>query len=110
MINESSEPLAGRLGLDGGTAKAVRINRDAAKSHCADEWSGWGRISDDGPRQNNSDRSEDPWGNAGKAACTVVYQRTASLDSARGYNVGSEVHEGWKQTTRRNEFAVGGKV
>jgi len=26
-----------------GTAKAVRINRDAAKSHCANEWGGWGR-------------------------------------------------------------------
>jgi hypothetical protein len=43
------------------TAKASRISRNAAKSRCACEWDGWGRLSDDGPRQNNSDPSEDPW-------------------------------------------------
>jgi hypothetical protein len=31
------------------TAKASRISRQAAKSRCAREWGGWGRISDDGP-------------------------------------------------------------
>jgi hypothetical protein len=44
------------------TAKASRISRHAVKSRCACEWGGWGRLSDDGPRQHNSDPSEDPWG------------------------------------------------
>ena len=44
------------------TAKASRINRRAAKSRCACEWGGWGRLSDDGPGQNNPDPSEGPWG------------------------------------------------
>jgi hypothetical protein len=42
------------------TAKASRISRQAAKSRCAREWGGWGRLSDDDPRQNNSGPSEDP--------------------------------------------------
>jgi hypothetical protein len=44
------------------TAKASRISRQAAKSRCACEWDGWGRLSDDGSGQNNPDPSEDPWG------------------------------------------------
>jgi len=44
------------------TAKALRISRYAVKSRCARGWGGWGRVSDDGPRQHKSDRSEDPWG------------------------------------------------
>src|SRR5262249_55342833 len=44
------------------TAKASRISRHAAKSRCACERDGWGRLSDDGPRQHNSNPSEDPWG------------------------------------------------
>ena len=44
------------------TAKALRISRYAVKSRCARGWGGWGRLSDDGSRQHNSDRSEDPWG------------------------------------------------
>ena len=107
--NESPEPLVGRLGPMG-TAKASRISRRAAKSGCADEWGGWGRLSDDGPRQNNSDRSEGPWGKAATAACTEVYTRTAPLDLERGYDAGSEVHEGWMQTARRAERAVDGKA
>src|SRR5271156_3941266 len=31
------------------TAKASRISRRAAKSRCACEWGGWGRLSVDGP-------------------------------------------------------------
>ena len=46
------------------TAKASRINRHAVKSRCACEWGGWGRLSDDGPGQNNPDPSEGPWGKA----------------------------------------------
>ena len=44
------------------TAKALRISRLAAKSRCACEWGGWGRLSDDRPGQHNPDSSEDPWG------------------------------------------------
>ena len=44
------------------TAKALRISRHAVKSRCARGWGGWGRLSDDGSRQHNSDKSEDPWG------------------------------------------------
>jgi len=47
------------------TATATGISRSAAKSGCACEWGGWGRISDDGPGQNNPDRNEGPWGRAG---------------------------------------------
>ena len=35
------------------TAKAPRISRRAAKSWGAREWGGWGRLSDDGPGQQN---------------------------------------------------------
>jgi hypothetical protein len=31
------------------TAMASRMSRHAAKSRCAHEWDGWGRLSDDGP-------------------------------------------------------------
>jgi hypothetical protein len=47
-----------------GTAKASRISRESAKSGCAREWGGWGRLSDDGPGQHNPVRSEGPWGKA----------------------------------------------
>jgi hypothetical protein len=64
-INESSEPVVGRLGRVGTcTAKASRISRSAAKSGCARNWGGWGRLSVDGPGQHNPIRSEGPWGRA----------------------------------------------
>src|SRR5215467_5824345 len=44
------------------TAKASHINRHAVKLRCARRWGGWGRLSEDGSRQHNSDQSEDPWG------------------------------------------------
>src|ERR1700736_6197193 len=34
----------------------------AVKSRCARGWGGWGRLSDDGSRQHDSSKSEDPWG------------------------------------------------
>jgi hypothetical protein len=49
------------------TARASRISRNAVKSGCAHQWGGWGRVSDEGPRQHNSDRSEGPWGKAASA-------------------------------------------
>src|SRR6516162_5637611 len=44
------------------TAKASRISRYAAKSRCAREWGGWGRLSGDGSGHDNPNRSEGPWG------------------------------------------------
>ena len=44
------------------TAKASRINRCAAKSRCACERGGWGRLSDDGSGHYNPNSSEGPWG------------------------------------------------
>ena len=61
------------------TAKASGINREAAKSGCAREWGGWGRISDDGPGQQNPDRSEGPWGRAAESARTEVLRSASSL-------------------------------
>jgi hypothetical protein len=49
------------------TAKAPPISRPAAKWRRAREWGGWGRLSDDGPGQNNLDRSEGPWGRAARS-------------------------------------------
>jgi hypothetical protein len=43
------------------TAKASHISRHAAKSRCAREWGGWGRLSDDGPGHYNPDPSAGPW-------------------------------------------------
>ena len=63
------------------TAKAARINRRAAKSRCACEWDGWGRISEDGSGQNNPNPSEDPWGKATMVACTAVCDRIQPPDS-----------------------------
>jgi hypothetical protein len=65
-INESSEPLAGRLGSKRGTARAARISHRVVKSRCAGKWGAWGRLSDEGPGQNNPDRSEGPWGKAAR--------------------------------------------
>src|SRR5215469_16823688 len=64
-ISESSEPVAGCLDLcEIGTAQASPISRTSVKWGCAREWGGWGRLSDDGPGQQNPDRSEGPWGRA----------------------------------------------
>ncbi len=56
------------------TAKASRISRRAVKSRCAREWSGWGRLSDDGPGHYNPDLSEGPWG-GGAMTSKAVHDR-----------------------------------
>ena len=56
------------------TAKTPRINRHAAKSRCAREWGGWGRVSDDGPGHYNPDPSEGPWG-GGSIILQAVHYR-----------------------------------
>src|ERR1700730_5983288 len=55
------------------TAKASRISRHAVKMRCAHEWDGWGRLSNDGSRQHNSGKSEDPWscGDPTSWRCTI---------------------------------------
>src|SRR5262252_5914507 len=45
-----------------------------------------------------------------ETVCTVVHRRTASLDSERGIDDGSEVHEGRRQTERCARLAVDGKA
>ena len=83
------------------TAKASRISRRAVKSRCACEWDGWGRLSDDGPGQNNPDPSEGPWGrwSIPPHGGAVI----ASTDRTLG---GSTLkHEGRRQTDRRSADA-----
>jgi hypothetical protein len=43
-----------------------------------------GPVSDDGPRQNNSDRSEGPWGRAAVTARTAVLKRATFLRHSTG--------------------------
>src|SRR6516165_10164046 len=82
--NESTEPLAGRLGAAvWRTARAARISRHAAKSCCACEWGGWGQLSDDGPGQHNPDRSEGPWGRAAWLLARRCTMETSASFEAR---------------------------
>ena len=85
------------------TAKASRISRHTVKSRCAREWGGWGRLSDDGPGQQNPDRSEGPWGSG------ITHHGGALSsprpDAVRDYRSDHEVHEGRKQTGRRSAHA-----
>jgi len=65
------------------TAKASGISRRAVKARCACERGGWGRVSVDGPGQQNPDRSEGPWGRATWVAPTAVFNRSGGSDSER---------------------------
>jgi hypothetical protein len=78
------------------TAKTSRISCRAVKSRCAHEWGGWGRLSDDGSRQHNSSKSEDPWGSGNPTSwwCTIELTTRHSA----GLALDHEVHEGWRQT------------
>ena len=83
------------------TAKVSRISRRAAKSRCACERGGWGRLSDDGSGQHNPASSEDPWGrwSTPPHGGAVI----ASTDPTLG---GSTLkHEGRRQTGRRSVHA-----
>jgi hypothetical protein len=81
------------------TAKAPRINRRAAKSWCACEWGGWGRISEDGPGQYNPVQSEGPWG---RAACPLAWRcfLYRGAPTQCGIHPSGTEHEGQAQTTR----------
>jgi hypothetical protein len=93
------------------TAKALRISRYAAKSRCACEWGRWGRLSDDGPGQNNPDRSEGPWGGVVRRATRMaVLHRAAVSVSERRSHVCHGEHEGRMQTGRRDMWTPRGKA
>ena len=78
------------------TAKAFRINRRAAKSRCARQWGGWGRLSVEGPGHYNPDWSEDPWGRAAIVARMAALKRTTAptLSGDKQF---------WKRGARRKE-------
>jgi hypothetical protein len=69
-----------------------------------------GPISDDGPGQNNPDRSEGPWGRAALAALTVVFYRASSSDSERSFLRCHGEHEGRRQTGRYGKTVQTGKA
>ena len=79
------------------TARALRISRRAVKSRCACEWGGWGRLSDDGPGQNNPDPSEGPWG-GGRSIHQAVQYRVLDPTQSGIIEVTHELHEGRTQT------------
>ena len=86
------------------TAKALRISRHAVKSRCAREWGGWGRLSDDGSRQHNSNRSEDPWG-GGLPHLHGGARSRRSPDTVRDYRGRFDVHERQTQTEHQSVYA-----
>ena len=103
MCSESSEPLAGRPRRSR-TAKASRISRRAVKSRCAYEWGGWGRLSDDGPGQNNPDPSEGPrgrWSIPPHGGALSSPQARHRADHRSDH----EMHEGRRQTDRTSVYA-----
>lgn len=87
-INESSEPVEGRLGMEEhAQRKAPRINRSAVKSRYTRKRGGLGRLSEDGPGQHNPDRSEGSWGRAGDRSHGGAHKYIAS-DTERGTSDG----------------------
>src|SRR5215472_1676148 len=85
------------------TAKASGINRSAAKSGCAGNWGGWGRLSVEGPGQHNPDRSEDPWGRATKVARMAAPKRTTAPTQSGTYRLTAmSAKEGSKPDGRDN--------
>jgi hypothetical protein len=86
------------------TAKAPHISRWAVKLRCACEWGAWGRLSDDGPGQHNLDRSEGPWGRWVTHRMAVHYRARGPAQYGTT-NVGHEMHEGRRQTSRRSAHA-----
>src|SRR5271157_5693995 len=109
MCSESPEPLAGRLGAPA-AAKASRISRRAVKSRCAREWDGWGRLSDDGPGQNNPVPSEGPWGGGSHQAIRSSRARsklsaTESTMSVHAFLDEIRALPGWRRDGNGATFA-----
>ncbi len=99
--SESLEGLAGRRGAPR-TAKARDISGRAVKFPCARETGGWGRVSDEGPRQKNSDLSEGPWGREAMASRTAGRAGQRPGLRARGtVHISDSSSEGWRQTGPR---------
>jgi hypothetical protein len=86
------------------TAKALRISRYAVKSRCARGWGGWGRLSDDGSRQHNSGKSEDPWG-GGRPNLQGGARSSARPDTVREYRCRRDVRERQTQTKHQPVYA-----
>src|SRR6266481_2279485 len=86
------------------TAKALRISRYAVKSRCARGWGGWGRLSDDGSRQHNSSKSEDPWG-GGLPHLHGGARSRVSPDTVREYRGRFDVCERQTQTKHQSVYA-----
>ena len=96
IINESSEPVVGRLGMDNMHSEGISYKPQAAKSRCARNWGGWGQLSVEGPGQNNPDRSEDPWGRATIVARMAALKRTTAPTPSGGKQV-------WKRGARKRD-------
>jgi hypothetical protein len=82
------------------TAMTPRISRCSAKSRCACEWGGWGRLSEDGLGQHNPDPSEGPWGGGYLPLSTAVCLRVIGPDSERESRLSFAAHAGRRQISR----------
>src|SRR4029077_17275526 len=83
------------------TAEASRISRRAAKSRCACEWGGWGRLSDDVLGHYNPNPSEGPWGRwINPPHGGAVSRRPTRLWAGQPLK-----HEGRRQTGRSSAYA-----
>src|SRR3954465_14572762 len=78
--------------------------RPAVKSRCAGEWGGWGRLSEDGPGQQNPDLSEGPWG-GGRPTLQGGASAGRRPGSGRDNRFDAAVHEGRRATGRRQAHA-----
>ena len=78
MSSESTEPLAGRLGVEGMThSEGISYKPPCGEVEMCPQVGRMGPISEDGPGHYNLDWSEGPWGRAAEAARTEVLKRAA---------------------------------
>ena len=92
-------------------SEGISYKPPAVKSRCACEWGRWGRISEDGPGQQNPDRSEGPWGRAAEAARHGGAQARGGPPAQYGdSDAASGEHEGRRPTDRRDGHAPKGKA
>ena len=111
LFSESTEPLAGRLGVEGLThSEGISYKPPCGEVEMCPQVGRMGPISEDGPGHYNLDWSEGPWGREAEAARTEVPSAPRSPDSERGKDEASEEHEGRTQTARREELAGDGKA
>ena len=84
IINESSEPVVGRLGMENMHSEGISYKPQGGEVEMCRNWGGWGQLSVEGPGQNNPDRSEDPWGRATLSRSNGGAQAHNCPDSERG--------------------------